>query len=200
MSVCAAIAVTTVILGTQGTLASDEAEPPSQGQMEDSLERRTNGDLLVRYDGNSIIQPGDSVAQLAERQRELENQRRELENARKVQKSKQLRSTIAREGRQYSPYPYGWCTYWASIKRGVPAGWGNANQWLKSAREDGWNTGSVPQVGAIVQTSENSLGHVAYVEKVESNRFLISEMSWGSGVVNRRWLAIGSRVIRGYIY
>lgn len=67
--------------------------------------------------------------------------------------------------------------------------WGNANQWLANARAAGWATGNVPRVGAIAWTGAGAMGHVAYTEKVEGNRALISEMNYnGLGVVSQRWV------------
>lgn len=109
---------------------------------------------------------------------------------------------LGRQARGSNTYPFGWCTYWVAGKRYVPPRWGNAKNWLNSARSAGWSTGSTPQVGAIVVTTDNSFyGHVAYVEAVGAGSITVSEMNYVRwGVVNRRTIPIGSPIIRGYIY
>jgi surface antigen/LysM repeat protein len=99
-------------------------------------------------------------------------------------------------------FPWGQCTYYAAKKRGgVPWG-GNAKNWLANAKAYGASTGKTPVVGAIVVTNENRrYGHVAYVEKVDGNRFYISEMNFvGLGKVSYRWLNANDPVVKGFIY
>ncbi len=99
-------------------------------------------------------------------------------------------------------FPWGQCTYYASLKRGgVPWG-GNAKNWLANAKAYGAKEGKTPVVGAIVVTNENRrYGHVAYVEKVDGNKFMISEMNYnGLGKISTRWLTVGDSVIKGFIY
>jgi len=106
-------------------------------------------------------------------------------------------------------FPYGQCTWYVAQKR--PITWsGHAKSWLANARAAGYSTcvGSncEPTVGAVVSLKENGwlarmYGHVAYVIKVEDNRFLVSEMNhigWAKESV--RWIPIGSYKIRGFIY
>ncbi len=104
-------------------------------------------------------------------------------------------------GSRNNAYPYGWCTYWVATRRYVPGGWGNARNWLNSARRSGYQTGSTPAVGAIVQLNESWLGHVAYVEAVNGNRITISEMNYtGWGIASRRTIPARGGLIMGYIY
>ncbi len=111
-------------------------------------------------------------------------------------------AVLAAQARGSNAYPYGWCTYWVASKRYVPPRWGNAKNWLSSAKAAGWATGSTPEVGAIVVTTDNRFyGHVAYVESVGSNSISISEMNYVRwGIANTRTIPIGSSIIRGYIY
>jgi len=98
-------------------------------------------------------------------------------------------------------FPYGYCTYYVSQKR--PINWsGNAAAWLQGAKTAGLPTGENPQEGAIVVTAEGGrAGHVAYVEKVEGEKIVVSEMNFkGYGVISTRTLLASSKVIRGYIY
>jgi surface antigen len=103
------------------------------------------------------------------------------------------------------PYPnhfsFGYCTFYVASRRYVP--WfGNAIQWWANARAYGYPEGSTPQVGAIMVSSESSLGHVAYVESVSGNTFVVSEMNFsGWNVVDRRTITLGVRVpVVGFIY
>lgn len=82
-------------------------------------------------------------------------------------------------------YAYGWCTYWAAIRRiqigkPIPNTWGNAITWAERAALDGYTVDHTPTVGSILQDSyaPGGLGHVAFVEQVDplSNTITISEM------------------------
>jgi len=106
-------------------------------------------------------------------------------------------------------FPYGQCTWYVAQKRVVPWG-GNAKDWIKNAKLYGYSVcfGSYckPKPGAIVVLRDGGwlarrYGHVAYIEKVEKNRFLVSEMNRiGWGKVSVRWINYGSGNIRGMIY
>jgi surface antigen len=111
-------------------------------------------------------------------------------------------SVLGRISSGGNSYPYGWCTYWVASKRYVPARWGNAKNWLNSARAAGYATGSTPQAGAIVVTTDNRFyGHVAYVESESGDSITVSEMNYvGWGRVNTRSIPKGSSTIRGYVY
>jgi len=104
--------------------------------------------------------------------------------------------------RQGNGYFYGFCTWYVANKRiDVPNNWGNAKSWLSSAQQSGWSTGSTPEVGAIVVTSESWAGHVGYVEKVEEDTFVISEMNYkGWGKTSTRTIDKNNHIIRGFIY
>jgi len=97
-------------------------------------------------------------------------------------------------------FPYGWCTYYVSLKRCIP--WrGNAGTWCWQARRYGFATGRTPQPGAIIVTRESWWGHVGYVEKVSGNKVLISEMNKvGWGRISQRWIDNRSSIIKCYIY
>jgi surface antigen len=103
------------------------------------------------------------------------------------------------------PYPnhfsFGYCTYYVATRRYIP--WfGNAIEWWANARAYGYPEGQTPQVGAVMVTAESSLGHVAYVESVSGNTFVVSEMNYTAwDVVDRRTITLGGRVpILGFIY
>ncbi|MCX6808829.1 MAG: CHAP domain-containing protein [Candidatus Berkelbacteria bacterium] len=102
----------------------------------------------------------------------------------------------------YNGYPYGWCTYYVASKRQVPSNWGNAGQWLKSAQSAGWSTGSIPVPGAIMVTNESFWGHVTYVERVDGDQVVVSEMNGtaGFGLIDLRAYSKSSSLIKGFIY
>lgn len=102
-------------------------------------------------------------------------------------------------GSSKNGYPYGYCTYYVATKRYVPTNWGNAKNWLNSARRAGYSTGSQPAVGAIGVTPESWWGHVVFVESVNGNMVTFSEMNAvGWGKVSRRTLPVSS--FRGFVY
>jgi len=96
-------------------------------------------------------------------------------------------------------FPWGQCTWYIAQKRYIPWG-GNAKDWLNNARKYGFQTGSEPSPGAIVATREGWYGHVAYVEAVQGDSIIISEMNLGRGILKTRTLKVGDKRIKGYIY
>ena len=107
----------------------------------------------------------------------------------------------AAAGSKSNGYPYGYCTYYVATRRAVPVHWGNAGQWLSSAKSAGYSTGSEPAVGAIMVSRESWWGHVAYVESVNGSTITVSEMNYaGWGVTSRRTLSAYDGVIKGFIY
>jgi len=97
-------------------------------------------------------------------------------------------------------FPYGYCTWYVAQKKNIP--WsGNAGTWLYKAKAYGYATGKTPKPGAVMVSTESWWGHVAIVESVKGNQFTISEMNYaGFGKKSYRTLAVGSRVIKGFIY
>lgn len=67
------------------------------------------------------------------------------------------------------------CTWYAwkmAYEKGGVAlpGWGNAKDWYKDAKKDGYKVGSIPKANSIVVWSNwTSYGHVGYVEKVSED-------------------------------
>ena len=113
-------------------------------------------------------------------------------------------STNNYNGKSHS-YPPGYCTWWVAQKRPVPS-LGNAKDWLFNAKAKGFNVcfGSdcEPRVGAIISLkTRHPLGHVAYVERVDGDTVIFSEMNYvGWGKMNFRSLKVGDPRILGYIY
>lgn len=104
-------------------------------------------------------------------------------------------------------YPFGQCTWYVNTRRSAPWG-GNAWEWYGRARAWGRPEGPAPRVGAIMVTWENPYwGHVAYVEKVNSDgSWLVSEMNYygsdggGWGRVDSRRVVPGTIPLIGFIY
>jgi surface antigen len=73
-------------------------------------------------------------------------------------------------------YSAGYCTWgvknWVSW---VPNGWGNAYEWVASARSQGFTISNIPKVGDVA--AENGRNHVAVVTKVTATTVTIKEMN-----------------------
>ena len=98
-------------------------------------------------------------------------------------------------------FVWGYCTWYVAERRNVP--WfGNAGTWLSRARAAGFATGSTPTVGAIMVTSEGSVGHAAVVDTVNSDGTItVSEMNFrGFGVISSRTIPANYGLIKGFIY
>lgn len=85
-------------------------------------------------------------------------------------------------------YAWGQCTYFVAKTLGwVPAGLGNAENWLANAQKKGYKTTANPTVGSVVVYGPgglySSLGHVAVVTAVNpSNQtFTVEEGNFGGG-------------------
>ena len=100
-------------------------------------------------------------------------------------------------------FPVGWCTYLPATKRNVT--WnGNAGYWYDNAKAQGYAVGPTPKVGAIMVTWESYLGHVAYVENVNTDgSWTVSEMNYVAfDVIDLRTIKpgqLGTRLV-GFIY
>ena len=85
-----------------------------------------------------------------------------------------------------SSYPVGECTWGVKAQLSwVGPYWGNANQWVASARAEGFSVGTTPQVGAVAVWVGGAYGHVALVTAVESSTNIqVSE----SNYMGRRYI------------
>lgn len=85
-----------------------------------------------------------------------------------------------------SSYPIGECTWGVKSQVSwVGPYWGNANQWVASARAEGFSVGTIPQVGAVAVWVGGTYGHVALVTAVESSTNIqVSE----SNYMGRRYI------------
>jgi surface antigen len=98
-------------------------------------------------------------------------------------------------------FAFGYCTWYVANRRYVP--WfGDGGQWFPNARPYGYAEGQTPRAGAIMVTSEGGVGHVAYVERVNSDgSWLVSEMNFVAwDVVSQRTLRPGFGYLIGFIY
>lgn len=97
-------------------------------------------------------------------------------------------SSSASSNAQYnaSSYPVGECTWGVKSQVSwVGPYWGNANQWVASARAEGFSVGTTPQVGAVAVWVGGAYGHVALVTAVESSTNIqVSE----SNYMGRRYI------------
>jgi peptidoglycan DL-endopeptidase CwlO len=82
------------------------------------------------------------------------------------------------------PDQWGYCTRqcvsyaaWAVAYSGrqAPVDWGNANDWVPSARAAGISFDSYPQPGDVAIDVEGYWGHAMYVEKVSGGQILVSQ-------------------------
>ena len=81
----------------------------------------------------------------------------------------------------------------------IPNGLGNANTWQKRASSFGLSTGSTPRAGAVGTSTRGSLGHVVYVQSVNTDGTInISDMNYnGWNIVTYRTVSANEYV---YIY
>ncbi len=83
-------------------------------------------------------------------------------------------------------FPKGYCTWYVATRVKVTWG-GNANRWPANARAQGYVVDHNPVAGAIAETGESRIGHVAYIESVDGDTVTISEMNYkGLGVKSVR--------------
>ncbi|ADC86512.1 CHAP domain-containing protein [Staphylococcus lugdunensis] len=109
-----------------------------------------------------------------------------------------------KSGSSSNLYTAGQCTYYVFDKVGGKIGstWGNASNWASAAASEGYNVSNSPKQGAVMQTSQGAYGHVAYVEKVNSDGSVkVSEMNYngGPGVVSTRTISASQASSYNYI-
>ncbi|PTI28410.1 MULTISPECIES: CHAP domain-containing protein [Mammaliicoccus] len=104
-------------------------------------------------------------------------------------------------------YTAGQCTYYVFDKKQadgdpISSTWGNANQWAANAAADGHTVNNTPKQGSILQSNSGAMGHVAYVENVNSDGSIeVSEMNYqGEGVVSSRTISASEAGSYNYIH
>ena len=98
-------------------------------------------------------------------------------------------------------FPQGQCTWYVATRRRVP--WtGNAGDWFHNARQYGRPEGRTPVAGAIAVIANSGVGHVAYVERVNTDgSFVISEEHYPVlGVRDQRTVTVKTLDLIGFIY
>lgn len=115
-----------------------------------------------------------------------------------------IRPTITYQWFGSGTYDRGWCTDYASVRGGVPGGWGNANTWDNYAPLSGWIVSKVPVVGAVAQTDVGWAGHVGIVDAVSEDGTMIkySDMNGLAGfgrVGYSDWVPANAK-FQNYIY
>ncbi|MCE5090800.1 LysM peptidoglycan-binding domain-containing protein [Staphylococcus devriesei] len=101
-------------------------------------------------------------------------------------------------------YDWGQCTWHVfnrrlAVGRGISTYWWNANNWDDAALSDGYRVDYRPEVGAIAQSDAGYYGHVAFVERINSNgSILVSEMNFSAGPGITTYRTISSYQLRNY--
>nr|WP_263314917.1 CHAP domain-containing protein [Mammaliicoccus sp. Marseille-Q6498] len=112
-------------------------------------------------------------------------------------------STHKASGGGANLYTAGQCTYYAFSKRSdLGSTWGNANNWASAAAQSGYTVNNNPSSGSILQSTAGGYGHVAYVDKVNSDGSIqVSEMNYkGVGVVSTRTISASAAGSYNYIH
>lgn len=85
---------------------------------------------------------------------------------------------------------YGNMPYWGGV--------GNANQWIRDARNAGIATGSAPRVHSVAISMRGYYGHATWVEKVSGNMIYVSQYNYDlHGHYSEMWVNASSFT---YIY
>ena len=101
-------------------------------------------------------------------------------------------------------YDWGQCTWHvfnrrAQIGKGISTYWWNANNWDNASARDGYRIDYHPTVGSIAQSDAGYYGHVAFVERVNSNgSLLVSEMNFSAGPGVLTYRTIPAYQVRQY--
>ena len=89
----------------------------------------------------------------------------------------------------------------AAIGKGISTYWWNANNWDNAAAADGYTINYTPTVGSIAQTDIGYYGHVAFVERVNSDgSILVSEMNYSASPGIMTYRTIPSYQVSSYRY
>lgn len=100
-------------------------------------------------------------------------------------------------------YTAGQCTWYVydKVNGAIGSTWGNANNWANAAKAAGYTVNHTAEAGSILQTTAGSLGHVAYVESVNSDGSItISEMNYTGGAYVTDTRTISASEVSSYNY
>jgi LysM repeat protein len=101
-------------------------------------------------------------------------------------------------------YDWGQCTWHvfnrrAEVGKGISTYWWNANNWDTAAAQDGYTVDHRATVGSILQSDAGYYGHVAFVERVNSNGSIyISEMNYGAAPGIKTFRTIPATQVSSY--
>ncbi|MCE4985857.1 CHAP domain-containing protein [Staphylococcus arlettae] len=114
-------------------------------------------------------------------------------------------SLSSASGSSSNLYTAGQCTSYVYDKVGGKIGstWGNASNWASAAASSGYTVNNTAKAGSILQSSTGAMGHVAYVENVNSDGSVeVSEMNYGqgAGVVTSRTISASEASSYNYIH
>ncbi|RBA02213.1 CHAP domain-containing protein [Staphylococcus arlettae] len=114
-------------------------------------------------------------------------------------------SLSSASGSSSNLYTAGQCTYYVYDKVGGKIGstWGNASNWASAAASSGYTVNNTAKAGSILQSSTGAMGHVAYVENVNSDGSVeVLEMNYGqgAGVVTSRTISASEASSYNYIH
>ena len=114
-------------------------------------------------------------------------------------------SLSSASGSSSNLYTAGQCTYYVYDKVGGKIGstWGDASNWASAAASSGYTVNNTAKAGSILQSSTGAMGHVAYVENVNSDGSVeVSEMNYGqgAGVVTSRTISASEASSYNYIH
>lgn len=96
---------------------------------------------------------------------------------------KEIEYAITPDPMENNRYDEGQCTHYIFEKvkadgNMIESGWSDAKYWAEKAQEDSYTVNGTPEQGAVLQTEQGELGHVAYIESVnEDGSIEVSEMN-----------------------
>ena len=112
-------------------------------------------------------------------------------------------SSVTSTSTKNNLYTAGQCTWYVydKVNGAIGSTWGNANNWANAARAAGYTVNHTAEAGSILQTTAGSLGHVAYVESVNSDGSItISEMNYTGGAYVTDTRTISASEVSSYNY
>ena len=126
-------------------------------------------------------------------------------NAAETTQSTQTTQSTTTQSSSGNLYTAGQCTWYVFDKVGGDIGstWGNANNWASAASSACYTVNNSPEAGSILQSSSGPMGHVAYVENVNSDGSVeVSEMNYSGGPysVSERTIPAGEASSYNYIH
>lgn len=159
---------------------------------------------LVFYTNESLIKGTSHVYRpyLSELPKPQPNTQTKPKTQRKIVRTEKVQPDSTTLGRNNTTnrFARGQCTDYVARKTKV-TWFGNANQWIRNAKAQGYLVDKNPAVGSILVTNESRWGHVTYIESVQGTTVTISEWNYrGRYVTTYRTLDISDPIIKGIIH